>query len=114
VYCLTYEHLNQKGDRISHRERSDASLEDLDNALTDTHLERLCQIQPRAGFLESGKEEILLQLRIAVQDGGAIRPTLAGLLMFGKYPQEFVPQLMITFVRYLGPRVAISRRYQRR
>lgn len=41
-------------------------------------------------------------MRIIVQQDGAIRPTLAGLLIFGKYPQEFFPQLMITFVQYFG------------
>lgn len=80
----------------------DATLEDLDNSLIETYLERLRQIRPRANFLKSGKEEILLRLRIAAQDSGVIRPTLAGLLAFGKYPQEFFPQLMITFVQYFG------------
>jgi len=80
----------------------DASLEDLDNSLIETYLERLRQIRPRAAFLNSGKEEVLLRLRIASQDDDVIRPTLAGLLTFGKYPQEFYPQLMITFVQYFG------------
>ncbi|CAB1055813.1 Uncharacterized protein BT3327 [Olavius sp. associated proteobacterium Delta 1] len=80
----------------------DASLEDLDNSLIETYLERLRQIRPRASFLKSGKEKILLRLRIAAQDSGVIRPTLTGLLIFGKYPQEFYPQLMITFVQYFG------------
>jgi len=80
----------------------DASLEDLDNSLIETYLERLRQIRPRASFLKSGKEEIFLRLRIAAQDSGVIRPTLAGLLMFGKYPQEFFLQLMITFVQYFS------------
>jgi len=70
--------------------------------MTGTYLERLRQIRPRAGFLKSGKVEIFLLLRIAAQDSRPIRPTLAGLLMFGKYPQEFFPQLMITFVQYFG------------
>jgi ATP-dependent DNA helicase RecG len=30
------------------------------------------------------------------------RPGFSGLLIFGKYPQEFYPQLMITFVQYFG------------
>jgi len=81
---------------------SDASLEDLDNSLIESYLERLRQIRPRAGFLKSGKEEIFLRLRIAAHDNGVIRPTLVGLLMFGKYPQELFPQLMITFVQYFG------------
>jgi ATP-dependent DNA helicase RecG len=81
---------------------SDASLEDLDNSLIETYLEHLRQIRPRASFLKSTKKEIFLRLRIAAQINGEIRPTLAGLLMFGKYPQEFLPQLMITFVQYFG------------
>jgi ATP-dependent DNA helicase RecG len=80
----------------------DASLEDLDSSLIETYLEHLRQIRPRAGFLKSAKEEIFLRLRIATQDNGVICPTLAGLLMFGKYPQEFFPQLIITFVQYFG------------
>jgi len=80
----------------------DASLEDLDNSLIETYLEHLRQIRPRASFLKSSKEEIFLRLRIAAHDGDIIRPTLAGLLVFGKYPQEFFPQLMITFVQHYG------------
>ena len=80
----------------------DASLEDLDNSLIDTYLDRFRQIRPRAGFLNNDKEEIFLRLRIAAKDDEVIRPTLAGLLTFGKYPQEFYPQLMITFVQYFG------------
>ncbi len=80
----------------------DASLDDLDNSLIETYLEGLRQIRPRAGYLKSGKEKILLQLRIAAKDGSVVRPTMAGLLMFGKYPQEFFPQLMITFMQYFG------------
>ena len=33
---------------------------------------------------------------------GVLRPTLAGLLMFGKYPQEFEAQLVITYLQYFG------------
>src|SRR5208283_5011026 len=33
---------------------------------------------------------------------GAPRPTLAGLLTFGKHPQEFLPQLVITFLQHYG------------
>ena len=41
-------------------------------------------------------------MHVCVRDGETLRPTLAGLLMFGKYPQEFFPQLRITFVQFYG------------
>jgi ATP-dependent DNA helicase RecG len=33
---------------------------------------------------------------------GTLRPTLAGLLTFGTYPQQFLSQLVITFVQFYG------------
>ena len=80
----------------------DALIEDIDGSLIETYLARLRQARPRAGFLKSDGQAALLRLRIAALDGNVIRPTLAGLLMFGKYPQEYLPQLMITFVQYYG------------
>jgi ATP-dependent DNA helicase RecG len=78
------------------------TLEALDSILLDEYLARLRQARPSAGFLDGSREEVLARLHVVVQDGEIARPTLAGLLMFGKYPQEFLPQLMITFVQYYG------------
>jgi ATP-dependent DNA helicase RecG len=79
-----------------------ATLEALDSVLLDEYLARLRQARPSAGFLDGSREEVLARLHVVAQDGETMRPTLAGLLMFGKYPQEFLPQLMITFVQYYG------------
>jgi ATP-dependent DNA helicase RecG len=79
-----------------------ATLDDLDNRLLDEYLARLRQTRPGASFLDGPREEVLTRLHIVIRDGANVRPTLAGLLMFGKYPQEFLPQLMITFVQYYG------------
>jgi ATP-dependent DNA helicase RecG len=79
-----------------------ATVEALDTLRLDEYLSRLRQARPSAGFLEGPREGVLVRLRALAQDGEIVRPTLAGLLMFGKYPQEFLPQLMITFVQYYG------------
>ena len=80
----------------------DATLEDLDKGLLDDYLARLREYRPGASFLDGSHEEVLNRLRVAGLDGDLVRPTVAGLLMFGKYPQEFFPQMMITFVQYYG------------
>jgi ATP-dependent DNA helicase RecG len=79
-----------------------ATTEALDSILLDEYLARLRQARPSAGFLDGSREEVLARLHVVAQDGVTMRPTLAGLLTFGKYPHEFLPQLMITFVQYYG------------
>jgi len=80
----------------------DATLDDLNNGLLDDYLARLRHYRPQASFLDGQREEALSSLRVVAVDGKLVRPTVAGLLMFGKYPQEFFPQMMITFVQYYG------------
>jgi ATP-dependent DNA helicase RecG len=48
-------------------------------------------------------ERLMRQLGITVETGGDDVPTLGGLLTFGDFPQEFFPQLMISFVVYGEP-----------
>jgi ATP-dependent DNA helicase RecG len=78
------------------------TLEDLDDRLVEPYLAGLRRSRPRAGFLKGSDEEVLVRLHVVRRVDGQFRPTLAGLLMFGKYPQEFFPQLMITFVQFYG------------
>jgi len=80
----------------------DAKIDDLDSGFLDDYLKNLRSSRPRAGFLKGLREEALKRLHVVVPENGVLRPTLAGLLMFGKYPQEFFPQLMVTFVQYYG------------
>ena len=81
---------------------SEAAVDDLDPALIDAHIERLIQSRPQADYLRRDREKALIRLRICGWDGEVVRPTNAGLLVFAKYPQEFFPQIRITFVRYYG------------
>ena len=45
---------------------------------------------------------MLIHLKIAKVVEGILRPTLAGLLVFGIYPESFLPQLVITFIQFYG------------
>ena len=81
---------------------ANAALTDLDPALLEKYLSQLQSARPKAGYLDGSQEEVLTRLHVCGRDGDVVRPTLAGLLMFGKYPQEFFPQLMITFLQYYG------------
>jgi ATP-dependent DNA helicase RecG len=81
---------------------TEATLEDLDLARLKAYVDQLRASRPQAGYLDSPLEEVLKRLAVCKQIDDQVNPTLAGLMMFGKYPQEFFPQLMITFVQYYG------------
>jgi len=80
----------------------DASLDDLDPAKLDAYLADLRRARPRAVSLEGPREEALTRLDVVQRVEGVPRPTLAGLLLFGKYPQEFEAQLVITYLQFYG------------
>jgi len=79
-----------------------ATIENLNRAKLENFLTKLRSTRPQANYLSQSFEEVLKQIRIIREVDGILRPTLAGLLMFGKYPQEFEPQLVITFLQYYG------------
>lgn len=80
----------------------DATLEDLNREKLEIYLELLKRTRPQAAYLRQSFEHILAQLHIIRKSEAIFRPTLAGLLMFGNYPQAFEPQLVITFLQYYG------------
>lgn len=82
----------------------DATVEDLDGQLVAQLIARERAIHPRyIGRLEF--DEALRTLGIASPDeDGVMRPTLAGLVALGRYPQEFYPALTISFTSYYTTR----------
>jgi ATP-dependent DNA helicase RecG len=48
------------------------------------------------------REEALLRRGCLAQGGGALRPTYAGLLLFGREPQRWAPSAEILLARYAG------------
>ncbi len=80
----------------------DATLNDLDRAKLEDYVAQLKRQRPQAAYLNLPVEQILQQRNIVREVEGVLRPTLAGLLAFGTYPQQFEPQLVITYLQYYG------------
>lgn len=79
-----------------------ATIDDLSRAKLDAYIVKLKRNRPQVTYLNHPFEQVLVRLGIAKKEGDVLRPTLAGLLVFGEYPQQFEPQLVITYLQYLG------------
>ena len=81
----------------------DATIDDLDDDLLHGWLMRVRQTTlGRSGVSD---EDLMANKRVIVADEeGVMRPTLAGLMALGKYPQKFFPRLDIVFTSYPTPR----------
>lgn len=79
-----------------------ATAQDLDQDFVNRQLLHMRQVRPRA--FESMTDERMLQvLGIVDESPSGLRPTLAGLLTYGVYPQQFFPQLFISVVALPTP-----------
>lgn len=78
---------------------ADAHVEDLNPEAVGRLLLRLRQREPVAFPPGLPDEQALARLGVLVDDGtGRLVPSLAGLLALGEYPQQFFPQLNVTFI----------------
>lgn len=74
-----------------------ATQADLDDDLVAAYLARIRRRSP--AFRNTERERLLVRLGVLTADAdGVLRPTVAGLLCLGEYPQEFFPQLFVSFV----------------
>lgn len=79
---------------------SEASVADLDTVGVERLLARVRSAKPYL-FGERSNEDVLTMLSVIRSDeDGVPRPTMAGLLALGSYPQQYFPQLCLTFVHY--------------
>ena len=74
-----------------------ATLVDLDKAVLDEYLAR--RAERGSGQTRGNLQDHLVDIGAMVDDG---TPTVAGLLLFGKQPQAFLPQSGAIFVKFLG------------
>ena len=74
-----------------------ATTDDFSRALIDEYLERRAE---RAKRVHSGEiNRLLAEIGAITADG---KPTVCGLLLFSDYPQRWLPQSSVVFVRFLG------------
>lgn len=90
--------LSNRGQPLDDQEAvADATLDDLDPRLVEHVLRRAAERSPRA-FGDVEPVTALKRLGAARDVDGVPRPTLAGLLCLGIYPQQFFPQLFASVV----------------
>lgn len=81
---------------------SGATPDDLNDEVLDNLLKRERRIHAR-NFARLSDEEALTKLSVLRKDSdGQLRPTLAGLMAAGDYPQQFFPRLNVSFACYPG------------
>lgn len=72
---------------------------DLDRDLVSALLRRLRDTRGQL-FTRATDDEVLRMMRVIIDTAEGPAVTLGGLLALGKYPQQFLPQLDITFVAF--------------
>jgi len=82
----------------------DADLSALDPAMIAEYRELRASANPAAEELLWKDDELLHALRCVSSDGGALRPTVAGLLLFGAAPalRRWFPLMRIDYIRVPG------------
>lgn len=83
-----------------------ATLADLEPAHIDLYREELDRRRPGSPLVRLPLEKLLLQVGGAAQEGDHLRPTLAGMLFFGRDPQAFYPSLTVTLLHFAGTSTA--------
>lgn len=80
-----------------------ATINDLDSRLIGDLFQIFRANHPESRLLQMPEEERLKALNIVgVDREGDLHPTLAGLLLFGRFPQQFYPSLFVSYVFYPG------------
>ena len=77
----------------------EATTDDLDHYMLRDLIARQKALHPRI-FAAMPDEDIMKSLCIVMDVDNVLRPTLAGILALGVYPQKFFPSLTVSFSRY--------------
>ena len=78
-----------------------ATRDDLDLAQVEAYRHELGRRRPESSLLRAPVDVLLAQVGALVRDDLS-RPTLAGILFFGRDPQRFYPSHTVTFLHFAG------------
>lgn len=81
-----------------------ATIKDLDEELINAFIEKYTEDKPN--FSKFSKEEILINAGVLIKVEDKIFPTVAGIMVFGEYPQQFFPQWFIAAIVVPGFEIA--------
>jgi ATP-dependent DNA helicase RecG len=108
-YEVALLHANRGQPRDDREPVTGASIGDLDDDAVSALLQRMRRRQPRA-FRPVSDQVALRRLGVLVPnepESEKLVPSLAGLLTLGAYPQQFFPQLNVTFVVFPSDQAGI-------
>jgi ATP-dependent DNA helicase RecG len=88
--------------RFDDRPIREAILEDLDADRVDWYLRRAAEERGLPVDLSLSLEENLIPLGAVVRDGEQVVPRVAGILLFARAPQRFLPQSEVRLARFQG------------
>jgi ATP-dependent DNA helicase RecG len=81
----------------------DATIDDLDPSAVEAYLEIINARSKNAISIKSGRDaDILLRRGCLSLVEGKLRPTYAGLMLFGRYPQQWLPNATILAAHFPG------------
>ena len=80
----------------------DATMDDLNPERVDWYLRRAAEERGLPADPSLPLEQNLVRLGAVVQDGDRVMPRAAGLLLFGREPQRFLPQSVVRIARFQG------------
>lgn len=98
--CISYKENVQDDLRAVTR----ATLEDLDDKLLEIFIKKYTEEKPH--FSKYDKETILLKAGVLTKVEDKVFPTVAGIMVFGEYPQQFFPQWFIAAIVVPGFEIA--------
>jgi ATP-dependent DNA helicase RecG len=81
-----------------------ATMKDLNEELINAFIEKYTEDKPN--FSKFSKEEILINAGVLSKVEDKIFPTVAGIMVFGEYPQHFFPQWFIAAIVVPGFEIA--------